>query len=160
MACCPQCGKEFEVLPEVCPTCRADLSLLTAYVNDLAVGLRRADELTRRGELAEAVWAYLSVLEVDPDNPIARRQVGQVATAVRQFDRVAPSRRWLNQIRGDLPGREPLRRVLRWLLAGALGIILLFAAFGLGVVVGSRPSNDVSGPQETIRQKESLTGKD
>src|SRR5439155_115336 len=45
-------------------------------------------------ELGQAVWAYLEVLEVDPDNAAARRQVGQVATAVRQFDKTAPGRRW------------------------------------------------------------------
>jgi hypothetical protein len=60
----------------------------------------RADRLTRDGQLGEAVWAYLEVLEVDPDNSQARRQVGRVATAVRQFDQTAPARKWQMRLRG------------------------------------------------------------
>src|SRR6516165_9620805 len=95
---CPQCSKSFREMPRKCPSCMADLDLLVDYVDQLKVGLEQADRLTRDGELARAVWAYLAVLEVDPDNPVARRQVGQVVTAVRQFDRTAPGRRWLFQL--------------------------------------------------------------
>src|SRR5438105_14594489 len=94
MAQCPQCGKKLVDLTPRCPTCQADLGLLLDYVSHMQGGLERADNLTRAGELGQAVWTYLEVLEVDPDNTVARRQVGQVATAVRQFDVTAPGRRW------------------------------------------------------------------
>src|SRR6516165_7093535 len=99
MLTCPMCKKTLRQLARQCPTCRSDLSLLVDYVEHLDGGLRQAEALTRAGELGEAVWAYLQVLEVDPDNPEARRQVGEVAAAVRQFDRAAPGRRWLKRLR-------------------------------------------------------------
>src|SRR5262245_53807533 len=99
MLTCPWCKKKTPGLDRECPSCHADLSLLVEYVQNLALGLVRAEQLTRAGELAEAVWAYLEVLEVDPDNPIARRQVGQVATAVRQFDSSPPTSRWATRMR-------------------------------------------------------------
>ena len=74
------------------------MSLLVDYVENLQDGLVQAEALTKPGELGEAVWAYLEVLEVDPDNATARRQVGKVATAVRQFDNAAPGRRWLKKL--------------------------------------------------------------
>jgi hypothetical protein len=115
----------------------ADLDLLVEYVSQLQVGLEQADHLTRGGELGQAVWAYLSVLEVDPDNPVARRQVGQVVTAVRQFDRTAPGRRWLQQVRGEpLPEAGGSGR-WRWLWA----VLFLFAvalAFGIGYLLGGQ----------------------
>ena len=83
MPSCPQCNKPLTELSRQCPTCRADLDLLVHYVNGLQGSLDRAEQLTRAGELGQAVWAYLEVLEVDPDNPAARRQVGQIATVVR-----------------------------------------------------------------------------
>src|SRR5262245_49314044 len=95
----PTCGKKLATLERECPRCRTDLSLLVDYVDHLQDGLARAEALARAGELGEAVWAYLSVLEVDPDNATARRQVGQVATAVRQFDEMTPGRRWWRKIR-------------------------------------------------------------
>src|SRR5438552_2920598 len=91
---CPMCTKPLAELTRRCPTCMADLDLLVDYVTHLHTGLERAEQLTRAGELGQAMWAYLEVLETDPDNAAARRQVGQVATAVRQFDRTAPGRRW------------------------------------------------------------------
>jgi hypothetical protein len=90
----PSCRKALPDLTRTCPSCQADLSLLVDYAGELGSALDRARALTRAGELAKAVWAYLEVLEVDPENADARRQVGQVAAAVRQFDRVAPGRRW------------------------------------------------------------------
>src|SRR5438270_13694672 len=97
---CPQCTKPLPELTRTCPSCKADLDLLVEYVRNLQGGLERAERLTRAGELGPAVWEYLSVLEVDPDNPAARRQVGQVVTAVRQFDRLTPRRRWLRPRQG------------------------------------------------------------
>jgi hypothetical protein len=98
MISCPMCKKTLPALEKTCRTCKADVSLLVDYVANLEEGLRLAEDLTRAGHLGEAVWAYLAVLEVDPDNATARRQVGKVATAVRQFDSSAPGRRWLKQL--------------------------------------------------------------
>jgi hypothetical protein len=99
MLTCPMCKKSVRLTSRECPTCRTDLSLLVDYVDHLEDGLARAEALTRAGELGEAVWAYLAVLEIDPDNPEAKRQVGQVAGAVRQFDRIAQGRRWMDKLR-------------------------------------------------------------
>src|SRR5437867_2549345 len=99
MLTCPMCKKGLDGLVPECPRCRTDLSLLVEYTTGLQGGLAQAEALARQGELGEAVWAYLAVLEVDPDNPVARRQVGRVATAVRAFDRAAPGRRWLKRLR-------------------------------------------------------------
>jgi hypothetical protein len=92
------CKKALPGLERRCRSCQADVSLLVDYVEGLEGGLARAEVLTRTGELGEAVWAYLNVLEVDPDNAVARQQVGQVAAAVRQFDRAAPGRRWRKRV--------------------------------------------------------------
>jgi hypothetical protein len=93
------CKKRLRGVEMECGNCRTDVSLLVAYVNNLRDGLVAAEKHTKAGELAEAVWAYLAVLEVDPDNPVARDQVGKVATAVRQFDEVTPGQRWLKKLR-------------------------------------------------------------
>ena len=92
---CPLCQKPLETKSPICPRCAADLSLLVDVMHGCEEGLSRADSHLRAGELSEAVTAYLHVLEVDPDNPTARRQVSQVVTAVRQFDRRAPPPLWL-----------------------------------------------------------------
>jgi hypothetical protein len=116
----------------------ADLDLLVDYVSHLQGGLERAENLTRAGELGQAVWAYLEVLEVDPDNVAARRQVGQVATAVRQFDRTAPGRRWLGDMRGFFFDSDTNKLVLfgmRILFVAAL----VFLAFSIGYGLGSGP---------------------
>jgi hypothetical protein len=89
MLTCPLCKKALPALERRCRTCQTDVSLLLDYVGHLQDGLSRAEMHTRRGELGAAVWAYLEVLGVDPHNATARRQVGQVAEAVRQFDRAA-----------------------------------------------------------------------
>src|SRR4051794_15959287 len=94
---CPQCNKPLRGLVRRCPWCQADLDLLVDYVSHLRGKLDRAADLTRVGELGQAVWTYLEILEVDPDNTAAKKQVAQVATAVRQFDSTAPGRKWLNQ---------------------------------------------------------------
>ena len=103
----PSCRKPLPALTRMCSFCQADLGLLVDYVDQLQGALDRAAGRTRAGELGEAVWAYLEVLETDPDNPTARRQVGQVVAAVRQFDRVTEGRRWLSQIRRGERGAVP-----------------------------------------------------
>src|SRR5580693_6553631 len=125
MPSCPQCNKPLTELTRQCPTCRADLDLLVEYVSGLTGSLYRAEHLTRGGELGPAMWAYLEVLEVDPDNPEAKRQVGQVATAVRQFDRTAPGRRWAQGLPPTPDGDEtPL---LTWLRRAAIVVAILVA---------------------------------
>jgi len=141
MLTCPMCRKSLPRLEKECPSCRSDLSLLIDYTGQLGTGLERAEEKTRAGKLGEAVWEYLQVLEVDPDNPVARQQVGLVVTAVRQFDRESPGRRLLAKTRR----RERLRRwfdstfrdgeSLRWLtvvLLAAIVVICLLSGIWLG----------------------------
>ena len=129
MLTCPMCKKKLSRLEKRCPGCRTDLTLLVDYVDHLQDGLARAAALTRSGELGDAVWAYLDVLEVDPDNPTARRQVSRVATAIRTFDRASPGRRWLAGLRWRESG-------VRWVWYGAAGL-LIGAALLLGYWWGS-----------------------
>jgi hypothetical protein len=156
---CPQCTKPLAELARECPYCRANLDLLVAYVSQLQTGLERAERLTREGELDEAVWAYLAVLEVDPDNATARRQVGRVATAVRQFDRTAPGRRWLARFRGEDPDEGLAARVARWLWL-ALVLVLVAGAFLLGFAWGGHAGSDSAPkpPPKIDRQDDSMTG--
>jgi hypothetical protein len=129
MPSCPQCNKPLTELTRQCPTCRADLDLLVEYVSGLTGSLYRAEHLTRAGELGAAMWAYLEVLEVDPDNPVARKQVGQVATAVRQFDRTAPGRRWAQGLPPNVD--DEATPLVVWLRRGAI-VAALFLTFVLG----------------------------
>jgi glutaredoxin len=140
---CPQCTKTLAELTRQCPYCKADLDLLVDYVGQLRANLERAERLTREGELGQAVWAYLAVLEVDPDNAEARRQVGQVATAVRQFDRNAPGRRWLARMRKEADEEETAGPLLHWLRYG-LVVGLLAAAFVLGLVLGGHAGSSTT----------------
>jgi len=142
MPSCPQCSKPLAELTRQCPTCRADLDLLVEYVNGLQGSLDRAEQLTRAGELAQAAWAYLEVLEVDPDNPTARRQIGQIATVVRLFDRTVPGRRWAN---GLPPDDEP-GRLLTW-LKRSVAVLTLLLAFTLGFLVASAMGNPEPSPE-------------
>jgi hypothetical protein len=139
---CPQCNKPLADLTRICNFCKADLELLVDYVRNLQGGLERADQLTRAGALGKAVWEYLAVLEVDPDNPAARRQVGQVATAVRQFDSMSPRRRWLRARRGWGDLLAELSPSL--LLEIGLWLLLMLAAFSVGYYVGT--PQGTSGP--------------
>ena len=157
---CPQCNKPLRELVRRCPSCQADLDLLVDYVSHLRGGLERAQDLTKAGELGQAVWAYLEVLEVDPDNSAAKKQVAQVATAVRQFDSAAPGRRWLAQGRnGSLDKtKQPWQFYL-----GIAGLIV--AAFALGFTMGSftlgttedSKANDPTPP--ATKNTNSLSGK-
>jgi hypothetical protein len=132
---CPQCNKPLRELVRRCPSCQADLDLLVDYVSHLAGGLERAENLTKAGELGQAVWAYLEILEVDPDNAAAKKQVAQVATAVRQFDLAAPGRKWLSQSRNGTPDKTRLG-LRAWLMAVSVAA-LVACAFLLGLLVGS-----------------------
>jgi hypothetical protein len=125
---CPQCSKPLREFSRRCPSCQADLDLLVDFASSLTRGLERAETFTREGELGKAFWAYLEVLEADPDNVQARRQIGQVVTAVRQFDRVAPGRRWVS-------GLEPNGLFQPWLFL-ALATVLIVLAFAIGFVLG------------------------
>lgn len=114
MLTCPMCKKSLADETRNCPRCSTDLTLLVDYVKHQEEGLARAERLTRAGQLGDAVWAYLEVLEVDPENGEARRQIGHVVTAVRQFDRAAPGRRWLVRL-------QKQERFRRWLEASGAG---------------------------------------
>jgi hypothetical protein len=135
------CKKTLPGLGKECPSCKADVSLLVTYVEDLDNSLVRAEAHTRAGELGDAVWAYLEVLEVDPDNETARRQVGRVAAAVRQFDRLAQGRRWLDRLQTSARLRQwlnswgtegSLPKPVLWLLALLLIVVSLLVGFALG----------------------------
>jgi hypothetical protein len=132
---CPQCNKPLRELVRRCPSCQADLDLLVDYVSHLRGGLERAQDLTMAGELGHAVWAYLEILEVDPDNAAAKKQVAQVATAVRQFDRAAPGRAWLDQSRNGTPGQTNQPKRIKLVYLAWAGVILV--AFALGYLLGS-----------------------
>lgn len=144
MLTCPMCKKKLRGLEKECLNCRTDVSLLIHYVEDLRDGLARADALTRAGELGEAVWAYLAVLEVDPDNTTARRQVGQLATAVRQFDQAAPGRRWRKKLQKQTRFRRWMAKwvadgdTINSLLSSLLWGVLVFGALMIGYVIGVR----------------------
>jgi hypothetical protein len=141
MITCPMCKMKLRGMEKECLRCKADVSLLVDYVDNLREGLVRAEAFTRAGQLGEAVWAYLEVLEIDPDNATARRQVGKVATAVRQFDETAPGRRWLTKLHKQ-------NRFRRWLatwnekgeaaswLAMAFWFVVIVGVLVLGYVAG------------------------
>ncbi|MFO0878313.1 MAG: hypothetical protein U0840_13305 [Gemmataceae bacterium] len=159
---CPMCR---EMLPEDarrCRKCQTDLALLADYVTHLRDGLGEAERLTREGELGEAVWAYLSVLEVDPDNTTARRQVGKVATAVRQFDHTAPGRRWLRSIQKEgrwrrwMAGWQERDNTSGW---SWIALFLLYfgsvlGAYYLGVHAGKNAPMESSGePAAQVKEE-------
>ena len=132
---CPQCSKPLRDLVRKCPTCQADLDLLVDYVSHLNGGLERAENLTRAGELGQAFWAYMDVLEVDPDNAPAKKQVSQVVTAVRQFDQVNQGRRWLAEVRHGPPTKSPFAALPSWAWASIAGVAVVLAfvvGYGLG----------------------------
>ena len=126
---CPQCTKPLRDFARRCPSCQADLDLLVDYVSHLQGGLDRAENLVKAGELGQAIWAYLEVLEVDPDNPQARKQIGMIVTAVRQFDTVMPGRRWANNLPPLVPPTP--RPWWHWAIFG--GVVFVTLAIGLGI---------------------------
>ena len=137
MPLCPQCNKPLRELVRRCPSCQADLDLLVDFVSHLRGGLERAQDLTKAGELGQAVWAYLAILEVDPDNAAAKKQVSQVATAVRQFDSAASSRALLD--RNGMPTKAAWRKSK--LIYAVWGIVLL-VVFAVGYLFGSLARSD------------------
>jgi hypothetical protein len=153
MLTCPMCKKKLRGLEKECLNCRTDVSLLVEYVENLREGLEQAEAYTRQGELGEAVWAYLAVLEVDPDNAKARRQVGQVATAVRQFDRTVPGRRWLKRLQKQTRFR---RWLANWTAEGngttwlnfILWFLLLLVAFLVGYYAGTTAPRANPAPEQ------------
>jgi hypothetical protein len=153
MLTCPMCKKRLRGLEKQCANCRTDVSLLVDYVDNLREGLERAEALTRAGELGEAVWEYLAVLEIDPDNATARRQVGKVATAVRQFDNTAPGRRWFNRLRKQTRFRRLAARLHEGegngVLSGLLWFLLIFGALLLGYFFGVRSASAPVAPDTT-----------
>ncbi len=151
MPTCPQCTKPLREFSRRCPSCQADLELLVDYVSQLQGGLERAENLTHSGELGKAFWAYLEVLETDPDNAMARRQVGQVVTAVRQFDRIAPGRRWL---RGTASGWGDMAGWIVGVLAGLSVALLVAVAFLFGYIVGPGPGRENTGEPNKALPKE------
>jgi hypothetical protein len=154
MLTCPLCKKKLRGLEKECGACKTDVSLLVDYVENLQDGLVRAEALTKAGELGEAVWAYLEVLEVDPDNATARRQVGQVVTAVRQFDNAAPGRRWLKKLQRQTRFRRwasgwTAEDATTWLTWG-FWFVAIVAAVVLGFFVGQyMHSAPPPGPADT-----------
>ncbi len=128
---CPQCTKPLREFGRRCPSCQADLDLLVDYVSHLQGGLERAENLVKAGELGQAIWAYLEVLEVDPDNPVARKQIGIIVTAVRQFDTIMPGRRWANNL-PPLPKEE--RPWWHWAVFAAGVVLALAIGFGIGKI--------------------------
>ena len=143
MLTCPMCKKSLRTLARECPSCRTDLSLLVDFHESQDDSLKRAEERTKAGDLSEAIWAYLEVLEVDPDNPTARKQVGRVVRAIRQFDQVA-YKRWRQRQRGQARSRPWIEDVafsLNWLRIGMLVLLLaamLFLGFRWGYHAGEK----------------------
>jgi hypothetical protein len=138
-----------------CRKCQTDLTLLSDYTSHLRTGLSQAEAATRAGELGEAVWAYLAVLEVDPDNSTARRQVGRVVTAVRQFDaRSTPDRVWARKVHKE--GR--FRRFMASMeegetsLSGILTYVLLILLLG-GIATGAYWLGYTNGKQAAAPDK-------
>jgi hypothetical protein len=135
MPACPQCNKPLRELSRRCPSCQADLDLLVDYVSHLSGGIQRADDLVRAGELGEGVWAYLEVLETEPDNAAARKQIGRVVAAIRRFDLSTPARR----VAIGLPPHEP-QGFWQSLPSNSTllgGLAIFFAGMILGLLIGT-----------------------
>jgi hypothetical protein len=157
---CPQCQKQLRELVRRCPTCQADLDLLVDYTSHLQGGLERAENLTRAGELGQAFWAYLEVLEVDPDNAPARKQVSQVVGAVRQFDQLSEGRRWLSHIRHGPPRKSPWAALPDWAWASiAAGVIVIAFATGYGLGFSAPVESDSQGNPPDLKRQDNQLGR-
>jgi hypothetical protein len=156
------CKKTVRGTAKECPTCRTDLAILVDYMSDLDSSLEKAEAKTRAGELGEAIWAYLQVLEVDPDNPEAKRQVGQVVTAVRQFDEVTPGRRWLDRLRRQARTRRWVEDIQdmtpRGWLALTAALLLAVVVLLVGFAWGYQAAQPLP-PAPTSTEKEKDKGK-
>lgn len=148
MPACPQCNKPLRELVRRCPTCQADLDLLVDYVSHLSGGLQRAENLAKAGELGEAVWAYLEVLETDPDNAPARKQVGRVVTAVRRFDLSTPARRAAIGLPSEEPSSIWKRLPSNEKFFGGAALVLL--GMFLGLMIGlAMPRREAAAGEKT-----------
>jgi len=148
------CKKKLRGIDKECPGCRTDVSLLHDYVQELRDGLVQAEAHTRAGQLGEAIWAYLSVLEVDPDNATARRQVGTVVTAVRQFDNESPGRRFAKRLQKQTRFRRFMANLndegdLSGWFSGLFWFICALVIFVVGYIMGytaAKPAPPVETP--------------
>jgi uncharacterized protein YdbL (DUF1318 family) len=111
--------------------------LLVEFMDNLDEHLSKAEAAMKAGELGEAVWAYMNVLETDPEHPVAVKQVRQVATAVRQFDEA----------------RRTGQRTMLVLGVGAAlaAVVLLIGMFVAGIWVGKKYSSRIF-PSSTSQQ--------
>ena len=89
------------------------------------------------------------MLEVDPDNAVAREQVGQVVAAVRQFDQSAPSRRWLGKLQQQTRRQRLANGGNGW--DNLIWIIIVVVALVLGLVLGHQLGRSASPPAEGTR---------
>jgi hypothetical protein len=164
MITCPMCRQSLPDDARKCGKCLTDLSLLADYVTHLRDGLQQADRLTRAGELGEAVWAYLAVLEVDPDNATARRQVGRVVSAVRQFDDQAPGRRWQRQLRpenqADTGSAWTPGTMLGWLALVVLYLASVLTAYYLGARSAEGIEKETSPAPSVLKERERPLSRD
>jgi hypothetical protein len=96
------------------------------------------------------------VLEVDPDNASARKQVSQVATAVRQFDHLTPGRRWANNLPPLPPAKAAWPVWLRWTLISTAVVL----AFSAGFLLGRFPEWSSNGetPTPDIQKQDNALG--
>jgi hypothetical protein len=98
-------------------------------MDNLDEHLSKAEAAMKAGELGDAVWAYMNILETDPEHPVAVKQVRQVATAVRQFDEAR---------------RTGQRTMLFIGIGAALAVVLLLVVmFGAGFWIGKKYSSRI-----------------
>ncbi|MFO0969546.1 MAG: hypothetical protein U0793_28645 [Gemmataceae bacterium] len=153
MPACPMCNKPLQELVRKCPTCQADLDLLVDYASFLSGGLQRAENLARSGDLSQAVWAYLEVLDVDPDNPAARRQITQIVRAVRHFDEQSATRCMAQPSANGAADKKALNPLFVRSLFLSLVVCIIFAiGFILGFTLagGAGPTPDAPKSTPTL----------
>jgi hypothetical protein len=147
MITCPQCKKTVAVPIQRCGSCQTDLTLLSGFVHGLAGTVDKAEALLRAGELAAAVREYLAILEVDPENAVARKRVAELAAIVRHFDRPPRKRqrRWKRKspaisapiAQESPPGPPPISKSRFPAMAIVLvGLASLVMGLAIGVFLG------------------------